>query len=568
GIRPRNAVVDVTNYVLMECGHPLHAFDADTISGGSIIVKPAKSGDKFTTLDGKERELTDSMLMICDEKKYLAVAGVMGGENSAITMNTTNVLIESAMFAPSSIRKTARTLGINSDASYRYERGADIDILEYAVNRAASLIQEICGGEILQGIAESYPVPAAVKHITLRFERARALLGYDISNERIRDMMRRLSFTILTTDEESCSLTIPHYRIDVHTETDVIEEIAINVHYDAIPVQTFSRVPFDRQPLPIQYAVQSQSMRLKSILRYAGFNEILTQNQIDPQRTLNDEMTVHIANPLGQELSAMRDSLTPSMLTTARYNFRNGASSLRLFEVGNTFRLYNAGGDTLLQSDAIHLQEMLCLCIAGEAQSKEWYSQPRQSDVYDMIGVIDHIMKSLGADYSLQAIPEEYRSANSRYYSAESLAICHRDTIVGTLFMLSSEASSSFDIEKPVVLAEISLDVFNTAVNQERKYIPVSKYPMVQRDISLIVDQSITTAALLKTIRQSDAPIRRGERVFDVYSGKPIEEGKKSVSIALFYQSNERTLTDTEVDESVRVILNSLTEQHHAYLRA
>lgn len=560
GIRPRNNVVDITNYVLMECGHPLHAFDADVVSDNHIIVRTASNGTTYKTLDGKDRTLTETMLMICDEAKELGVAGVMGGENSSIKDSTKNVLIESAYFLPSSIRKTAKQLSIHSDASYRFERGTDINNIEYALNRAAQLMVELAEGTLEIGMIDVYPNIVTNKEIAVRFDRVKQILGLKISNEDIVTLLQRLQFGILHVSDSSITVSVPTYRVDVHQEIDVIEEIAILHNYDNIPLQTTASINI--APVKIVSQLQSPERRrkIREYLSSVGMNEIITQNQTDRKKTaLTTETPVVIANPLGEELSLMRNSIIPSMLAIMAFNIRNGNHELRLFELGKTFST-ETNNDSYISG--IREEEKLCIGVTGIAQQKEWFGQERRFDIYDLKGLVQTFLQFFG--FSVQFIQ------NDKPHSLLRDVLTVQDTngnYLCTLGYVSSKVLAMFDITFDVLIAEIDVQKFYSNTVQHKQFSKYSLYPTVQRDLAFIVDKKVRAEEIIMAIGKLKIGILQGVRVFDLFEGKNIHQDKKSLAYKLTFGSDTSTLTDEEVTVAIKTIVQTITIDFSADLR-
>lgn len=528
GLRPRNVIVDITNFVLMECGHPLHAFDADVVHHGGIVVEPASEGERFVTLDGKERILDANMLMIRDSEKSLAVAGVMGGLNSAITEHTKNVLIESAYFAPSSIRRTARRLAISSDASYRFERGTDVNVLEYAVNRAAQLMQQLAGGApqscTTGGIIEVYPHPVGKEIIPLRFERVRSVLGIDLSNDIILERLTRLDCGITEQSAEAVHIEAPSYRVDINEEIDVIEDIAIIGHYDSIPVAAETIDVSGTEAFPVQFAEAGIKKRIRNILSMHGLHEIVTQNQTDPQ---SDALTggggIVLQNPLGEELSVMRSSLVPSIMRVVAYNVRQGAERIALFEIGKTFSS-NSGLASAISG--ITEREHLCVAFCGSAHPHTWHAQERSMDYFDCKGVVQSLLRHLGMN-------AEFGDSSDVLFTADQSSIVCNGVQIGAMGAVSKEVLKHADCPRPVYIAVVYADTLSQLQTAPKKFERISPFPTVQRDLAFVVADSVPSESLRACIERSCGAILQSVRLFDVFSHASLGAGKRAARTGL-----------------------------------
>lgn len=560
-IRPINNVVDVTNLILMEFNQPLHAFDFDKIEGGKIIIKTANEEEKFTTLDSKERILDAEMLMICDAKKSIAIAGVMGGENSEITNSTKNVLLEAAYFQPSSIRRTAKKLGIQSEASYRFERGVDIDNLEFVANRAAQLIAELSSGTVLNGTIDIYPNKITKNEITLRFQKCKQIIGYTISNDEILDLLKRLNFKITKQDENSIKVIPPSYRNDIQLEIDVIEEIARLFGYDNIKPQYFTQINFNTDGIPENLAVPKLRNSIRSFLANRGFNEILTQNMIEPTAVkFFTEEYVEISNPLGEELSIMRPSMIPSVLKSISNNIRVGNNSLKFFEIGKVFIPTD---DTNTFVNGVREAERLIVAFYGTANSKQWGIGERNFDFYDAKGLVNELMDFLKIKKFKTVVSTEQIPG----FSANSLIIQVNKKNIGVVGEISKELIKYYDIENSIYLIQIDLDVLYKIETPAPKYQKISPYPPILRDLAFLVDKEIPAGNLQQEIANIGSNYLKELNLFDLYEGKQIPENKKSIAFNLVFSSETKTLTDQEIEPIINKIIQSLETKFGAIIR-
>ncbi len=562
GLRPRNNVVDITNFVLMECGHPLHAFDLDTIAQKKIVVRTASDGEKFTTLDSKERTLDSQMLMICDAERPVAVAGVMGGENSEITDATTTVFIESAYFKPSSVRRTAKKLDISSDASYRFERGTDINNVIYAVDRAAALIAEIAGGTVAPGIVDEYPVAVPPVELRLRPARARSIIGVDIPNGDMQLFLERLRFTVLAADEEAITVRVPSYRVDIGHEIDIIEEIARLYYYDNIPASLTGAFSFGGNALPEVLVVSKMSTLLRDYLPAAGFTELMTQNMIDPaSAAMFTDKPVRLRNPLGEELSVMRPSLVPSMLRVIERNIRYGERNLALFEIGKQFRYAMPGERTRLEG--FHEEEYLVVGISGKVQEPGWNVAARDVDFYDIKGALESVIEETRVE-GVRLVPIEQ---DHPVLTRNAVMVMVRGREIGFAGEIAPAVLKRFDIAPPVYILSISITALDALKVRPAVYSEVSPYPTVYRDLAFVTDMAVTAEKIKNVIAQHAGGHLRELSVFDVFEGGALGEGRKSIGFSLAFNSPDKTLLDSDVDERISAVVEAVERSTGAALR-
>ncbi len=587
GQRPINNVVDVTNYVMLECGKPIHAFDLDKVAQKTLVVKRAAEGEKFRTLDGKDRVLDAEMTMVADVERSSAVGGIMGGEISEISDATVNVCIESALWKPSAIRKTAKKLGISSDASYRFERGVDPETCVYAAERAAELIQQVAGGTIVSGLTDIVAIPQPPKQATVRFARANAIIGKEISSTEQRELLTRLGCTILSHNDAEMLVQIPTYRVDVETEIDLIEEIARLHGYDNIAPALVSRVNLSGEQTPKQYQTLPFATELLSFFRSNGFYDVVTQNMIDPKAaSLFTSQPIRIANPLGEDLSCMRPSLLPSMLRVIERNHRYGQKNLRLVEHGATF--VTTTEPTFIHG--IREEQHLCAVLTGNATShKQWDAPERPFDFYDAKGLLESVMQVCGfAEGEINAVT----NLNAHpLFSANCVELKRYNSVIAVAGEIAPSALKAFDVEMPVFAAvvnisrlaqinaiELNNDNYPSDISSRtqasvnaHKYTSVSPYPTVQRDLAFVLDTSIDAGLVKNVILKSANEILREVRIFDVFQGKhavqTIGEGKKSVAFGLEFNSFEKTLEDAEVEANIKAIVQSVQKEFGAVLR-
>ena len=557
GVRPVNNVVDIASYVMFECGHPLHAFDYGLLNGSAVNVRSSRSSEKFITLDSKEHELPEGTVLICDAERPVAIGGIMGGENSEINENTVDVLLESAWFDPSSIRKSAKHLGIATDASYRFERGADIEIVEYALNRAAFLIAEIAGGNVLSGIVDSYPGKQEPAQVDLRYATTDTILGIGISPDRQVELLESIGCTVKDRSDIGVTVAVPTWRTDIYQEIDLIEEIARLYDYANIPVDPRATVSFDLSDDSMGQLVR----RTREFMVSNGFSEVVAPYLTDPEAAAQYGNPIELRNALGRETSFMRTNLLPGLGRIIGLNQRHSRPDLRLFETGKAFRQGRKD-----QGDIPGIVEMeeLAIVMNGEAEPSAWDLNKRSVDLYDMRGLVDRYLTSLGMrDVS-------YRPVEEQMWGIEhpALGLFVGDIEVGRLGSLDTWIREREDLTGNPIVALLDLGRLSQITTDVPQYEAPSKFPVVDRDISLIVDLSQQNGGLEETIRKSGGPLLRDVRLFDLYRGERIAEGKKSVSYALQFASDDRTLEDHIVEERMQTILGNLADIHGAELRS
>lgn len=558
GIQSHNIVVDVTNYVLMECGQPLHAFDASKIVGNTIIIKRAENGEKFTTLDSKARILSSDDIVICDLEKTLAIAGVMGGENSEVDNESTDIIIESAYFNPSSIRKTSKRLGLQTDASYRFERGVDIDNVRYALDLATKLISDLTCGVPKERI-DQYPVEFPIKNIDVRYSKVCSLVGVTISNEDQRDYMKSIGCGIFEIDDKTYNVTIPSWRVDMAFECDVAEEIARLLGYDNIPAVTYAKVSLLGAQLPSHLGVPKYRAGIKSFMVANGFNECCTAVQTSPDiAKLNDEPVVVLKNPLGLENSQFRTSVIPSLCAVAGLNMRNGRDSIKLFECGKTFRRsenQQANGFSIIE------REHIAVLMTGKHEDHWDSKKSKNMDFYDISGIAEAMLKSCSITAEFKAVDN---AEDTSLFTQNRLDIMCGNQRIGAIGEVLPSVAALFNIDKPVYAFEMDM---RSMGSKNKTFSHIGVYPTVRRDIAFVVDESVMVGDLISAINQQDIGILRTVEVFDVYRDKSLGDDKKSIGIALTFRSDDRTLVDTDVDSVMQNIISSALSSTGAFVR-
>ena len=555
GLRPRNNVVDITNYVMYECGHPLHAFDLSLLSGGTIIVRQANGGTRFTTLDGKSHSLPAGTVMVCDAEKEVSVAGVMGGANSEISDSTVNIVLEAAYWNPSSIRKTARSLGISSDASQRFERGADPNGVTYALDRAAQLVLEHAGGTLLKGMIDVYPKKIRPRVVPLRVDRVREVLGTNISRAEI---VKSLSLLGIRKGAGSGSLlkfSVPTFRVDIEREIDLIEEVARVHGYDNIPEHTSATVNFVN-PFP----KSNFRDKVRDALIGRGFHEAITNSmQKETAAVLAGAVPVKIVNPQNQDMAVLRASLVPGVLETVARNRNLGNADLRFFEIGHVFRIDDSATPKVVEN---YLEEeRVCVMLTGRPEPVSWSGSSRQSDLFDLKGEVQDLLGKFALDKSRFI---SYSTTNG--LTDNTLTIEIQGGYAGYLGQIRKEVLSQFGVEEDVYVAELLIASLQR--DSAAAFEPMPRYPKVRRDVAFMVDAGVPAERLERTVVESAGGLLQSVNLFDVYEGDPLPPGKKSVAFTLELMSREKTLTDPEIESVVGRVVAGVERAHGAALRS
>ncbi|MEW6602373.1 MAG: phenylalanine--tRNA ligase subunit beta [Nitrospirota bacterium] len=558
GIRSSTNIVDVTNYLLLELGQPMHAFDLDKLASGKIIVEAAGNADAFTTLDNEERKLSKDMLLIWDEQKPVAIAGVMGGQNTEVSSGTVNVLLESAYFNPSSVRRTSRSLNLSSESSYRFERGVDPEAVTVALDRAARMISELAGGKIT-GMADAYPGTYEPRKFQVALDKVSSIIGIDIEESFIKKTLLDLGFKV---EGEGAVINVipPSYRNDVERDVDIIEEVARLYGYDNIP----ATLPVMQMSPAPEHKTQEVVNAMKDAMVKSGFSEAINFSFMNPDSL--DKLNLHhddrrrsfirVRNPLRKEDSAMRTTLVPALLNNLSMNVNRGEKSLRLFEISNVF----LASDRKLPEEII---QAAAVCHKGPSLSV-WDS--KHDGFYDLKGALESIFTKLGiSDVSftkdIAVLPY--------LHPGKSGTIVINNKEAGHIGVLHPAVAEAFDIKGDVSIAEL-YDIADILKGLSSKitYVQLPKYPYIERDAALLVHDSVTVSAVKEEILSVESDIIEAVNLFDVYKGKPIPKDKKSLAFSIRYRSASRTLTDAEVDELHLEIIRRLQDNLKAELRS
>lgn len=558
GIRSINNVVDVTNYVLMEFGHPLHAFDYDKISNKTVIVRNADTEKFFTTLDGKERELNKEILLIADSQNALAIAGIMGGAESEVNEYTKNVFLESAYFDPKIIRRGSKFLNLSTEASIRFERGTDIEITQLAVDRAAMLIKKLAGGEICKGLVDIYSKKYEPKTISLNQENLNKVLGVSISVKDTKSYLKKIEIKpFQNKNRKILNFIVPSFRHDLNEEIDLIEEVARIHGYEKIFPQTQTTLNILHDDFKC-----GLSDMLRDWFVGRGYYEIVTNSLTDSETaSMGDIQPVKVANPISKEMEALRTSLLPSMLKIIRYNIFQGTMDMRLFEIGNVFS-YNPQSNNISITDGYLEKEWLIIAQTGNTIPINWEIKQKPVDIFNIKGEIELLFDKVSLD-KYKFIPY----SNTKGLIEYGLSIEINGDYAGYLGSINEEILKKSGIEQPVYVAELLIEKISPYISIKKFYKELPKYPQVFRDIAVVIDESVPCEKLMNVIKRNGFPLLRQLSLFDVYRGSQIEKGKKSYAFRMMFQSDERTLLQEEVDNIVKEIIKSLVDNFNAKLR-
>jgi phenylalanyl-tRNA synthetase beta chain len=560
GIRSISNVVDVTNYVMLETGQPLHAFDYHLIAKGAdgkptIVVRRAAAGEKFKTLDNQERTLTNEMLLIADETKGIALAGVMGGANTEINNSTVDVLIESAYFAPVNIRRTSKLLGLRSESSYRFERGADVGICDWASRRAAQLILETAGGQLAGGVVDVQPKGKEEKQITLHFAKSKDLLGIGISHADQVGYLNKLGLKTVAQQPGECTFNIPSWRVDLKREVDLIEEVGRLFGVEKIPATpprgALGANAFD--------AVYDQTGEVRRILTGLGLNEAQGQTLISKTevRDKNEAEIVALANPLSGDMDVLRPSLLPGLIHSLRHNVSRKNYDVTLFEIGRVFT--NMNGQT-------KENRSVAIAITGQRSVNFWGGDDRDAkfDAYDLKGLVEEFIEQFG----LRGIVFGKR-AESTALLLESAAVTLGGKLpLGEFGQLLPAVAKKYDLRDAVFLAEFNLDALLSKRNPAKSFKALPQFPSSRRDVAMLVPEATTHEAVLQTVKQAKAANLEMVELFDVFRGKSVPDGQKSLAYAFTYRAPDKTLTDADVNAAHEKVLEALKSQLKVELRA
>lgn len=555
GIRPVNNIVDITNYVLLEYNQPLHAFDYDEIAGNKVKVRRAHSDEKITTLDDVERELDEDVLVIADEEKAIGMAGVMGGANSEVTDGTQNVFLESAFFAPLNIRENSSKFGLHSDASHRFEREVDIEGLIPASDRAAYLMQEYAGGEVVEGIIDQYPVKKEEKEIALDTKKVNRILGISLQPEQVQEMLERLGFEV-QVDNYKLKVKVPTYRNDVEQAADLIEEVARMYGYNNIPVTRPSRKQQggmgEKQELRELTREFMMSSGLDEVINFSLINrEIYDKMQIDEDSQLRN--WVEIKNPLSEAFAVMRTSLIPGIVKVLSSNAKRQVQQMGIFEIA---KIFASNGKEKRPTETRIL-------AGGSMGYKEDIWNNEAPNFYYLKGILDEMFARLG----LKNI--KYTAAQIPYlHPGRTATIEHKGNVIGQIGELLPEIIEEFDLKDGTTIFRLNFDYISEIVDYKQvTYRPIVNYPSVSRDLAVVVNEDTAVADIMTVMEDTAETLLENIEVFDLYRGEPISEDKKSIAFKLLFRAQDRTLTDAEVNEVFQQLIDTLKEKFEAEIR-
>ena len=567
GLRPINNIVDITNYILHAYGQPLHCFDADKVKGGKVVVQTLAEGTPFVTLDGVERKLSDKDLMICNAEEPMCLAGVFGGLESGTTEDTKNVFIESAYFNPTSIRKSARRHGLNTDASFRFERGIDPNITIYALKQAALLVKELAGGTVSMDIVDVYPNPIANFSVELKYDYVNSLIGKDIPAETVKSIVTSLEMKIENETAEGITLSIPPYRVDVQRPCDVVEDILRIYGYNNVEI-----------PLALKSSLttknkEDRSHRLQQLVAEqlvgCGFNEILNNSltkaaYYDGNETFRPENLVNLMNPLSNDLNVMRQTLLFGGLESIAHNANRKSADLRFFEYGNCY-YYNKEKKDAEKVLACYSEDYhLGLWVTGKRVSGSWAHADEDSSVYELKAYVENIFARLGLNMRNIVVG----NLTDGIYSAALSYNTRGGKLLATVGIVSKKLTKAFDIDNEVYYADINWkNVLQAIKSVKVSYTELSKFPSVKRDLALLLDKSVQFADIERIAYECERKLLKAVELFDVYEGKNLEPGKKSYAISFILQDEEKTLNDKQIDKIMSKLIASYEKQLGAKLR-
>jgi len=565
GLRPINNLVDISNYVLHDTGHPLHFFDADEISGGKVVVKMEPKGTKFVTLDEEERELSGNDLMICDTEKGMCIGGVFGGLYSGVTENTKNIFLECAYFDPKTIRKTARFHGLNTDSSFRFERGADPNDTIDVIKRAALLIKELAGGSISSDIIDVYPEPIESWEVDVSFENVDRLIGKIIPHDEIKDILIWLGMEIISEDDHDMKVLVPTFKNDVRREADVIEEILRIYGYNNVEIPGQLRASLSYQPKPDREQLQNL---VSDYMASNGFAEMMNNSltrgaYAEKFEFINENENVKILNPLSADLNVMRQTLLFGGLETIIYNNNRKSFDLKLFEFGTIYSLDSAKSQAPDALEKYHEEKHFSIFITGKSENESWRDEQKNSDFFDLKNVVVNILNRLKLDpteFDMESISNEIFESGIRYSK-------NNKTLV-ELGLLTNSILNSFEVKQSVFHADFNWDLLiNLMKSHQIAYKEVPKYPEVRRDLALLVDKNVKFEDLQKLAFKTERNILTEVSLFDVYEGENIEKGKKSYALRFILQDDRKTLTDKVIDKTMRRLQSAYEREMQAIIR-
>lgn len=560
GVRAINNIVDVTNYVMLEMGQPLHAFDFDRLEEKRIVVRAAGQGQTFSTLDGTLRVMPGEALMICDGKKPVALAGIMGGLNSEVEPGTGNILLESAYFDPMGIRRTSKQLGLSTEASLRFERGIDANGSLCAAERAASLMMAFAGGKVARGNVDAYPRRIEALKIPLRVERVNRVLGTSIGGKEIRGYLESLQMEVKEEKAESFLVTVPTYRVDLTREIDLIEEVARLHGFHRVPVTLPSGRVAPEKKTPLQVGMA----QARSLLAAFGFWEVITYSFISPQVLRNLRLeepekrgkALRIQNPLSEDQAVMRTTLVPGLLYAVRSNLYRQNLDLKLFELGRVF--FPRGEDQLPEE-----VESLGGILSGLREEESWARKKMEVNLFDLKGVLEGFFEGLGVS-GLEFVADP---KSSLFHGSKACRICEKGEEIGIMGEVHPTLRERFDLKQNVFLFELDFQKVVGRMTARRVFVSLPRYPAVTRDLAVVVEEEVAAGNILRALWGANNGWIKEIHLFDLYQGSPVPSGKKSLAFRLVYQKEDRTLTDREVNDFHETLVRLLSREYKGILR-
>lgn len=564
GLKPINNVVDISNFILFELGQPLHTFDADKVKGGKVIVRRASDGEKIVTLDGVERTLAPTDIVIADSEGPMCIAGVFGGAESGVTDSTVNVFLESAYFDPGSIRRTSKKHTLQTDASFRFERGADPMVCEYALKRAALLICEVAGGHIVGKMQESCPEKIERKTIELDYGRIDRFVGQKIGNDVIVKILGALNYQFLEKRENGALVAAPSYMIDVTRECDVVEEILRIYGYNNIALPKHMKMSVNATPSPEPEAIRNG---ISNFLAANGFVEVMNNSLTKGAyyrglTSFPEENCATIVNPLSSDLNVMRQNLIFNALEVVAYNCNRQIPSMKIFEYGSVYSRDPQKDSTVLSSYSEHTA--FSLCITGASQ-KSWNKTPEKSSFFDLKGYVDLLLRRFGADINqLEAKP----APADIFAEGIEYSLPGQHLPLAVLGTVAPALAKKFDVRQPVYVAEINWQTLFLLVKRNKvAFKELPKYPEVRRDLALLLDESVAYSDLYRSAFRAGKKLLKQVTLFDVYRGDKIPQGKKQYALGFVLQDLEKTLTDADVERIMDKIMSTFRNEYGATLR-
>jgi len=562
GIRPINNVVDVTNYVLIERGQPLHAFDLDRLTGPVIEVRTARPGEKIKTIDGKNREIRPDMLVIADAERPVALAGVMGGAETEVNDDTRRILLESAWFIPTQVRRTSKVLRMTTESSYRFERGVDPEGVISALYRTVELVGQITGGRLLGEIKDVYPKPYKSEYLSLRPERVNTLLGTGLGSGQMAQLLERIGIELNHIDDQIIRGMVPTYRLDLKEEVDLVEEIARLYGFPDIPTHVPRAGIATRAPEPSQKLVE----RIRSILTSLGMTEVISYSFMSPREIevlgldKNDPRMrmLNVQNPLNDDQSVMRTSIIPSLMETVARNQSKRNMDLGLFEIGTVFYAREAG-------ELPFEEQRIAGLYTGARYPESWSWPSEQVDLFDLKGALQGMLQALG----ISGWKTLLKTADDPFYlqGASASIVWKENKVLGNFGQIDPNVLEFWGIEGPVFIFELSFNALEKAASQQLKFTPLAKYPAVERDVAVIVPDRLSAQDLLEYISGRGMELLEEVRIFDIYRGKPVPEGSKSIGMRFTYRAFDHTLSDREVSKVHDPVVSSILKSFKANLR-